>query len=155
MPIFQYVTGIAPYISDDQLKSDLFAVMTQGIERVPFTNPDHEQYARILKVWASRFHAAVLTWLANHRAHLLFRDLNTCFCSLCCLIRRALFFAYRRLSSPSRTTTRALAERRALARSHFFLLHLIFKRRALPYCSLCRFTGHLFATRGFTPMESG
>ncbi|MNW25431.1 hypothetical protein D3C74_21730 [compost metagenome] len=52
---FQYAAGIAPYTGDEQLKSDIFTVITKVIERVPFAKPDHEQYASILKVWASRF----------------------------------------------------------------------------------------------------
>ncbi|MMZ67598.1 hypothetical protein D1872_301960 [compost metagenome] len=52
---FQYAAGIAPYTSDEQLKSDLFTVIRQVIECVPFAKPDHEQYASILKTWESGF----------------------------------------------------------------------------------------------------
>ncbi|PHM29580.1 hypothetical protein [Xenorhabdus budapestensis] len=53
--LFQYTVGIEKYRSDDELRKDLFLILKLVIEKVPFANPDHEQYGSIFRVWESKF----------------------------------------------------------------------------------------------------
>ncbi|MFJ5454927.1 hypothetical protein ACIPT4_18000 [Pectobacterium jejuense] len=53
--IFQYAAGIKEYISDDELKKDLFLILRLIVEKVPFATPDHEKYGNIFRVWESKF----------------------------------------------------------------------------------------------------
>ena len=53
--LFQYAVGIKEYISDDELKKDLFLILRLIVEKVPFATPDHEQYENIFRGWESKF----------------------------------------------------------------------------------------------------
>ncbi|ACT05310.1 hypothetical protein Dd1591_0422 [Dickeya chrysanthemi Ech1591] len=53
--LFQYAVGIKEYISDDELKNDLFLMLRGVVKKVPFAIPDHDQYENIFRVWESNF----------------------------------------------------------------------------------------------------
>ncbi len=53
--LFQYAVGIKEYISDDELKKDLFLILRLTVGNVPFATPDHEQYENIFRIWESKF----------------------------------------------------------------------------------------------------
>ncbi|GAB7260383.1 hypothetical protein [Dickeya ananatis] len=53
--LFQYAVGIKEYISDDELKNDLFLILRGVVKKVPFAIPDHEQYENIFREWESKF----------------------------------------------------------------------------------------------------
>ena len=53
--LFQYATGIKEYVSDDELKKDLFLTLRLTIKKVPFTTLDYEQYEGIFQTMAPKF----------------------------------------------------------------------------------------------------
>lgn len=53
--LFQYAAGIKGYISDHELKMDLFLTLRLVVKKVPFASPDHEQYENIFQTMASKF----------------------------------------------------------------------------------------------------
>lgn len=53
--LFQYAAGIKEYVSDAELKMDLFLTLRFVVKKVPFSTPDHEQYDNIFQTMASKF----------------------------------------------------------------------------------------------------
>ena len=53
--LFQYAVGIKGYLSDHELKMDLFLILRLVVKKVPFATPDHEQYENIFQTMASKF----------------------------------------------------------------------------------------------------
>lgn len=53
--LFQYAAGIKEYVSDTELKMDLFLILRLIVQKVPFATPDHEQYDNIFQTMASKF----------------------------------------------------------------------------------------------------
>ena len=53
--LFQYAAGIKEYVSDHELKMDLFLILRLIVKKVPFAIPDHEQYENIFQTMASKF----------------------------------------------------------------------------------------------------
>lgn len=53
--LFQYAAGIKCYVSDDELKMDLFLILRRILKKVPFATPDHEQYEGIFQTMESKF----------------------------------------------------------------------------------------------------
>src|SRR5690606_10878729 len=53
--LFQYAAGIKGYVSDIELKMDLFLTLRLTVKKVPFATPDHEQYEGIFQAMESKF----------------------------------------------------------------------------------------------------
>ncbi|WP_233145146.1 hypothetical protein [Wohlfahrtiimonas populi] len=53
--LFQYAAGIKEYVSDAELKMDLFLILRLIVKKVPFATTDHEQYENIFQTMASKF----------------------------------------------------------------------------------------------------
>lgn len=53
--LFQYTVGIKDYVSDDELKMDLFLMLRLIVKKVPFAISDHEQYEGVFQAMESKF----------------------------------------------------------------------------------------------------